>query len=145
LRKKAIESLSQDELEALECEWIFKARPSQVPPDGDWTTWLIQTGRGWGKTRTGAEFVIDSVRTGAAKRVHLVARAAADVRDVMVEGESGIIAVSPPTFRPVYEPSKRRLTWPNGAVATTFAAETPDQLRGPQCDLAWCDELASWR
>ena len=134
-----------DELEALECEWIFKARPSQIPPEGEWNTWLIQTGRGWGKTRTGSEFVIDSVRSGVAKRVHLVARAAADVRDVMIEGESGILTVSPPSFKPIYEPSKRRLTWPNGAIATTFAAENPDQLRGPQCDLAWCDELASWR
>jgi len=145
LRKKAIESLSRDELEALECEWIFKARPSQIPPEGNWNTWLIQTGRGWGKTRTGSEFVIESVRSGVARRVHLVARAAADVRDVMIEGESGILTVSPPSFKPIYEPSKRRLTWPNGAIATTFAAENPDQLRGPQCDLAWCDELASWR
>lgn len=145
MRKKAIESLSRDELEALECEWIFKARPSQIPPEGNWNTWLIQTGRGWGKTRTGSEFVIESVRSGVARRVHLVARAAADVRDVMIEGESGILTVSPPSFKPIYEPSKRRLTWPNGAIATTFAAENPDQLRGPQCDLAWCDELASWR
>jgi phage terminase large subunit-like protein len=142
---KIINEMDPDELGALENEWCFKARPEQILPVGDWNCWLIQTGRGWGKTRTGAESVIDAVRSGVAKRVHLVARAASDVRDVMVEGESGILSVSPPDFRPEYEPSKRRLTWPNGAVATTFSSEQPDQLRGPQCDFAWCDELASWR
>lgn len=140
-----INSLSKVELEALENEWVFKARPEQLPPRGDWNCWLIQTGRGWGKTRTGSEACIEAVRSGAAGRIHLVARAAADVRDVMVEGESGILAASPNDFRPIYEPSKRRLTWPNGAVATTFSSEQPDQLRGPQSDWAWCDELASWR
>ncbi|MAH47737.1 ATP-binding protein [Candidatus Pacearchaeota archaeon] len=144
-RQRIISSLDPAELEALDTEWCFKARPEQVSPPGEWNCWLIQTGRGWGKTRTGAESVIDAVRSGVASRVHLVARAASDVRDVMVEGESGILSVSPPGFRPEYEPSKRRLTWPNGAVATTFSSEQPDQLRGPQCDFAWCDELASWR
>ena len=134
-----------EELEALSREWMFSARPEQLPPPGDWTTWLIQTGRGWGKTRTGSEAVIEAVRSGAAKRVHLVARSAADARDVMVEGESGIMSSSPPDFRPEYEPSKRRLTWPNGATATTFSADKHDQLRGPQCDMAWADELAAWR
>jgi len=129
---KIVNEMAPDELEALESEWCFKARPEQILPLGDWNCWLIQTGRGWGKTRTGAESVIDAVRSGVAKRVHLVARAASDVRDVMVEGESGILSVSPPDFRPEYEPSKRRLTWPNGATATTFSSEQPDQLRGPQ-------------
>ena len=144
-RKRIVSKLDPAELDALENEWCFKARPDQIPPVGDWNCWLIQTGRGWGKTRTGAESVIEAVRSGVARRVHLVARAASDVRDVMVEGESGILSVSPPDFRPEYEPSKRRLTWPNGATATTFSSEQPDQLRGPQCDFAWCDELASWR
>lgn len=116
-----------------------------MPPSGDWLCWLIQTGRGWGKTRTGAETTIEMARSGKAKHIHLVARSAADVRDVMVEGESGILSISRDGFRPDYEPSKRRLTWPNGATATTFSADKPDQLRGPQCDWAWCDELASWR
>ena len=114
-------------------------------PTGSWLTWLIQTGRGWGKTRTGAETTIEMVKTGRAKRIHLIARSAADVRDVMIEGVSGIMNVSPPDFRPVYEPSKRRLSWPNGAVATTFSAAEPNLLRGPQCDWAHADELASWR
>ena len=80
-----------------------------------------------------------------ARRVALVARTAADVRDVIVEGESGILAISPPSERPTWEPSRRRLTWPNGAIATTYSADVPDQLRGPQHDLAWSDELAAWQ
>jgi len=102
-------------------------------------------GRGFGKTRSGAEWVRWLVETRQAKRIALVAPTAADVRDVMVEGESGILAVSPPWCRPNYEPSKRRLTWPNGAIAITFSADEPDRLRGPQSDAAWCDELGAWR
>jgi len=85
------------------------------------------------------------VASGAARRVALVARTAADVRDVLVEGESGILACCPAHERPTWEPSKRRLTWPSGAIATTYSADEPDQLRGPQHDAAWCDELAAWR
>lgn len=102
-------------------------------------------GRGFGKTRTGAEFIRDQVENAGKRRIALVGRTSSDVRDVMVEGESGLLGVSPPWFRPVYEPSKRRLTWPNGAVATTYTSDKPDQLRGPQHDLAWADELATWR
>lgn len=110
-----------------------------------WTTWLILAGRGFGKTRTGAETVIKWVREGHCKRLALVAEDSADARDVMVEGESGILACSPRDFKPKYEPSKRRLTWPNGAVASLFSAEDYDSLRGPQFDGAWCDELCKWR
>lgn len=120
------------------------ARPSQLMPDGDWYVWLIQTGRGWGKTRAGAEAVREVVESGQAKRIALVAETAADARDVMVEGESGIVAISPPNMRPDYEPSKRRLTWPNGAIATTYSADDPEQLRGPQHDFAWADEIGKW-
>lgn len=107
-------------------------------------------GRGFGKTRTGAETVRSwmcgktPLEAGRARRFALVGETAADVRDVMVEGPSGILAVHPPDFRPIYEPSKRRLTWPNGAMATTFNATEPDQLRGPEHDAAWSDELAKW-
>ena len=101
-------------------------------------------GRGWGKTRTGAEWVRAEEAAGA-RRFALVGRTAADVRDVMVEGESGLLAISPPWNRPTWVPSKRRLTWPSGAIATTYSADKPDQLRGPQHDRAWCDELAAWR
>lgn len=141
----AIETLTDDEAAALLYDWKFWARPSQLPPPGDWRVWLILAGRGFGKTRTGAETVIDRVRRGVSKRVGLIAPTAADARDVMVEGESGILACSPPDFRPLYEPSKRRLTWPNGAVATLFSAEEPDRLRGPQHDFIWADEPAAWK
>lgn len=125
--------------------WPVWARADQLPPRGPWRTWLILAGRGWGKSRTGAEFVRAEVKSGRAGRIALVARTAADVRDVIVEGESGILAISPKGERPTWEPSRRRLTWPNGAQATTYSAEEPDQLRGPQHDLAWTDELAAWR
>ena len=106
---------------------------------------MVRTGRGWGKTRTGAEFIRAEVEAGRARWIALVAASAADARDVMVEGESGILRISPPSCRPTYEPSKRRVTWPNGAQATMFSAAEYDQLRGPQCDTAWCDELAKWK
>lgn len=125
-------------------DWRFSARPEQLAPKTSWRNWLVLAGRGWGKTRCGAEFIINEVKDGRAKRIALVGRTAADCRDVMVEGQSGILACSPANFRPEYEPSKRRLTWPNGAVASTYSADKPDQLRGPQHDLAWADELAAW-
>ncbi len=125
--------------------WPWKhARANQHPPtDLEWLIWLIQTGRGWGKTRSGAEFTIERIRKGC-RRWALVGRSAGDIREVMVEGESGIMACSSNDFRPRYEPSKRRLTWPNGAVATTYSAEEPSLLRGPEHDGGWCDEMSSW-
>ena len=121
-------------------------RPAQTPPDGAWSTWLVNAGRGFGKTRTGAEWVAWLIRTGRARRVALVGATAADVRDVMVEGESGLLSLAwPDGMRPTYEPSKRRLTWPGGAIATTYSADEPNRLRGPQHDAAWCDEIAAWR
>ncbi len=143
--------VSQDRARELLFDWPFWARPQQLPPPGDWTTWLVLAGRGFGKTRCGAEWVRASVcgatplGAGAHRRVALVAETAADARDILVEGESGLLAVHPPGFRPKYEPSKRRLTWPNGARAWLYNAVEPDQLRGPQHDLAWADELAKWR
>jgi len=125
--------------------WDVWGRPDQQAPPGAWRTWLILAGRGWGKSRTGAEWVRAQATSGRASRIALVARTAADVRDVIVEGESGILAISPPHERPIWEPSRRRLTWPGGTIATTYSAEEPDQLRGPQHDAAWCDELAAWR
>lgn len=133
------------EARALLYQWGFWARPNQVPPAGEWRVWLVLAGRGFGKTRTGAELIRARVAARTVRRIALVAPTASDVRDVMVEGESGILAVSPPWQRPRYEPSKRRLTWRNGAIATLFSADEPERLRGPQHDAAWCDELASWR
>jgi phage terminase large subunit-like protein len=125
--------------------WETWAREKQLEPKGEWRVWLVRTGRGWGKTRVGAEWIRKQVEEGKARRIALVGRTVADVRDVMVEGSSGLIAVSPPWDKPDYEPSKRRITWKNGAVATCFSADKPDQLRGPEHDTAWADELASWR
>src|ERR1700743_316405 len=131
--------------DALENDWSLHARPNQLPPPGlDWTIWLLLAGRGFGKTRAGAEFVRAGVEGGRGRRVALVTSTAADGRDVVVEGESGLLAISSPWQRPIYEPSKRRLTWPNGAVGTLYSAEEGDRLRGPQHDLAWADELAAW-
>ncbi len=98
-----------------------------------------------GKTRLASEWILERVRTGKAKRISLLGATAADVRDVMVEGESGILNVALDHERPLYEPSKRRLTFPGGAVATTFSADEPERLRGPQSDTIWGDEPASWR
>ncbi len=150
-REKILSELSPEVKARLKYEWTFWARPNQLPPEGDWATWLILAGRGFGKTRTGAETIRDWVcgttplSAGKCSRIALVAETAADARDVMVEGESGLLAVHPPDFKPTYSPSLRRITWPNGAVATLYNATEPDQLRGPQHDAAWCDELAKWR
>ena len=134
--------------DTLQWDWTFWGRPEQqAPPGDDWNLWLLLAGRGFGKTRTAAEWVREQAKytnTGQ-RRFALVARTAADVRDVIVEGESGIINVSPPSERPHYEPSKRRLTWPNGNTATLFTADEPDSLRGPQFTHAWGDEVAAWR
>lgn len=116
-----------------------------MPEGDDWLTWLILAGRGFGKTRVGGETVVEWVRSGACGRLALIAPTAGDARDVMLEGESGIVAVSAADgFPAVYEPSKRRVTWPNGAMATLYSAEEPDRLRGPQHDGAWVDEIAAW-
>ena len=125
-------------------QWAELAREEQKPPGGDLSTWLYMAGRGAGKTRAGSEWVHQQVRDGA-RRIALVGATAADCRDVMVEGESGLLATASPMDMPLYEPSRRRLTWQSGAIATTYSAEEPDRLRGPQHDAAWCDELAAWR
>lgn len=148
-QKKFLAELSDQQALDLEYNWDFWSRPSQRAPIGAWRIWLLLAGRGFGKSRCGAEFVREKVGQGY-RRIALIGRTAADVRDVMIEGESGILAKSHPDFRPVYEPSKRRLTWPDdkygkGAIATAYSADKPDQLRGPQHDLAWGDEFAAWR
>ena len=127
------------------------ARDDQTPPSGDWRSWLILGGRGAGKTRAGAEWVKaratgHGITSGPlAKRIALVAPTIGEARMVMIEGVSGLLAVHDERWRPVFEPTKRQLTWPNGCVAQVFSAEEPDGLRGPQFDLAWCDELAKWK
>ena len=141
-----INSLSEEQAVDAIYDWKLWARPNQLPPGGtDWFTWLILAGRGFGKTRVGAEWIRNLANNCYTPRLALVGPTAADVRDTMIEGESGILACSPPSFRPTYIPSKRKLEWPNGVVAFTYSSEEPERLRGPQHGAAWCDEAASWK
>ena len=143
-------------IETAKYDWQHLARPEQLAPAGDWSCWLILAGRGFGKTRTGAEWVRSMMcgstplSAGKCRHIGLLAETAADARDVMVgsgraPGQgSGLLQVHPKDFMPVYEISKDRLTWPNGAVATIYNATDPDQLRGPEHDGMWIDELAKF-
>ena len=126
-------------------DWPQQARPEQRLPHGSWRLWLIMAGRGFGKTRTGAESVRHWVMKEGYRRIALVGQSEADVRQIMIEGESGILNIHPHHERPTYEPSRRLLSWPNGAVAIAYSAENYEQLRGPQFDAAWVDELAKFR
>jgi phage terminase large subunit-like protein len=129
---------------ALADDWSLKARPEQLAPSGDWwSVWLLLAGRGFGKTRAGTGWVRQQKLAGCG-RIALIAPTAADCRDVLVEGPSGILATSPNHDRPIYESSKRRIVWNNGAIATTYSAEEAERLRGPEHDAAYCDELGAW-
>ena len=144
-REALLAQLYPKEAASLEYDWRgLWARPSQLPPPEPWKVWLILSGRGWGKTRCGVEQVVHWAQTPN-QRLALVAETAADARAVLVEGESGIFACSPPWNMPVYQPTKRRVTWANGTMATTYSGDAPEQLRGPQHHYAWCDEIAKWR
>lgn len=154
-RAKTLARLKPDTAEYIQTRWLEFARLDQLPPvlaqsGAPWTTWLFLGGRGAGKTRAGAEWVRGVVAgwpefsSYKARSIALVGETAQDVREVMIEGLSGILAVHPRGERPRWESSRRRLVWNNGAVAHAFSAEEPDQLRGPQFDFAWCDELAKW-
>jgi phage terminase large subunit-like protein len=128
---------------ALARDWALWARDDQLTPPGDWTYWLILAGRGWGKTRTGAEWVRSEVKRS--RFVNLIGATADDARDIMIEGESGILSICPRGERPEYKPSQRKLAWPNGAVSLIFTADEPERLRGKQHEKLWADELAAWR
>lgn len=130
-------------LEALKYRWDINARIKQVLPEAPFFVWLILAGRGFGKTRTGAETVRQWIKNSP--MVNLVGATADDARDIMIEGESGILAICPKDERPLYVASKRRLEWPNGAVSLIFTADEPERLRGKQHMKVWADELASWR
>ncbi len=136
---------ANDEVRFCHGNWGVIGHPYQHPPGGDWTVWLLLGGRGAGKTRAGAEWVRGLAASGGAGRIALVGETMADVREVMIEGPSGILAVHARGGRPAWIPSRRRLEWPNGAVALAFSAEDPESLRGPQFDAAWADELGKWR
>lgn len=144
-RNAVLNELTPEDAAALLYDWRFLARPEQIAPSGDWRIWLVSAGRGYGKTRLGAEWVRMMAETGQAKRIALVGRTLADVREVMLDGESGLLSICPPWNRPIYHPTRRRLVWANGAVALAYSGDKPDQLRGPQHDAAWADELAAWR
>ncbi|MEP7294028.1 MAG: terminase family protein, partial [Chloroflexota bacterium] len=145
-RTEALSELTDEEALALAYDWTFWARPKQLPPPGDWFCWLIRSGRGFGKTRTGAQSVIQRAKDLPQFPIALVGQTKADVRDTMIElGDSSILKCAPPWFMPEYEPSKRRLTFPNGAVAIIYSGDEPDQLRGPQHGYAWVDELAKFK
>lgn len=131
-RRAAWAALSETEQRALAWHWRLWARPEQLAPPGDWRLWLILAGRGFGKTRAGAEWVRHIASTDPQARIALVGGSLGEARAVMVEGESGILATSPPRGRPKFEPSLKRLTWPNGAQATLYSAAEPESLRGPQ-------------
>ena len=138
-------NLQPGEAEELLHRWHLWARPSKLPPPGDWRVWLLMAGRGFGKTRAGAEWVRGFAESGAARSIALVGDTEEDVRQVMVEGPSGLLAVSPPRGRPQWHRSLRRLEWPSGAVARCFSASDPEQLRGPEFDLGWADEIGKWQ
>ncbi|MET0313341.1 MAG: terminase family protein [Hansschlegelia sp.] len=144
-------SSAKNEIKNLNVDWQAWAREDQLPPGGDWTTWLLLGGRGAGKTRAGAEWVraaalgLGGFAGRPAGRIALVAETYADLREVMVDGVSGLLSVHPRWERPSWEASRRRLVWSNGAIAQGFSAEDPEALRGPQFDAAWSDEIGKWR
>jgi phage terminase large subunit-like protein len=143
-RREMLAKMPPAEREEMLTYWDLWARIDQVAPAGDWRTWLIMAGRGFGKTRAGAEWVRSVAEADPAARIALVAASLGEARAVMVEGESGLLAVAPVRRRPQFEPSLRRLAWPNGAQATLYSAGEPESLRGPQHSHAWCDEIAKW-
>lgn len=144
-RAQVIRALPLEDRRSLAKSWGWTARPSQLPPDGDWSVWLILAGRGFGKTRTGAEWVTSMAMRHPGARFALVGPTAHDVQSVMLEGESGLLAVAPEGWRPEWRATRRELHWPNGAMASLVSAVDPDSLRGPQFHFAWCDEIAAWQ
>ena len=151
VQRSFLDDLTHEELLALPFMFDFWAMPHQLPPEGNWRSWVIMGGRGAGKTRAGAEWVRAAVEgsrptdPGRCHRIALVGETLDQVREVMVFGESGILACSPPDRRPQWHATRRMLIWPNGATAQAFSAHEPESLRGPQFDGAWVDELAKWK
>jgi phage terminase large subunit-like protein len=148
-RKAALEKLTPEEREALFYYWAFFARPNQLPPE-QWGRagcylWIIRAGRGWGKTRTGAETFINKIQNEGYRYTSLCAATASEVRDIQIKGESGILQCCPPWFTPEYRPSEKKLLWPNGAVTSFFYGSEPELSRGAQSDLIWFDELHKYR
>ncbi len=143
----AFDSLSEAERDVLLGDWPSWAHEGQLPPDDDWRVWVLLAGRGFGKTRAGAEWVSAFARANPGAAVALVAATADEARAVMVEGRSGLRAVARRQEREkmLWEPSRRRLVFASGAEAFLYSAANPESLRGPEHHIAWCDELAKWR
>ncbi|MEM6856825.1 MAG: terminase family protein [Pseudomonadota bacterium] len=144
MRNRVTRALNQSERNEFDYHWEMMARPAQLAPPGDWRIWMVMAGRGFGKTRAGSEWVRQIAENQPEARIALVSSSVAEARSVMVEGESGIMACAPPERRPIFEPSLRRLRFPNGAQAQIFSAAEPENLRGPQHSHAWCDEIGKW-
>lgn len=144
-RRRVLRGLTAPQVRALEDEWWPWARRGQIAPPGDWRVWLIRAGRGFGKTRAGAEWVTRFARETPDARIALVGGTAQDVRQVMIEGTSGLIAVARDDEPVRWRRSAGRLDFASGAVAQIYSAEAPEKLRGPEHHAAWCDELAKWR
>lgn len=139
-----LETLDAGAINALVHDWQLWARDDQLPPSEPWLTWLLLGGRGAGKTRAGAEWVRLIALANADARIALIGETLGDARSVMVEGVSGLLAVHADHERPNYEPSKKQITWNNGAIAQIFSADDPESLRGPQHSHVWADEVAKW-
>ena len=143
-RERVLAGLDGAAAQALAHDWGWLARPEQRAPEGGWRIWLMMAGRGFGKTRAGAEWVRSVAENDPGARIALVGATLGEARSVMVEGASGLLAIAPWWNRPVYSPALRRLLWPNGAMATLFGAAEPEGLRGPQFSHGWADEIAKW-
>ena len=143
-REKWLAKQNQDELWTREYDWTFWSRTDQRPPESDWRVWFVMAGRGFGKTRMAAEWVRAQAEADGTLRIALVAATLHEARTVMIEGESGLLAIAPDEMRPTWEPSLKRLVWPTGAIANVFAASEPEGLRGPEHHIAWADEVAKW-
>lgn len=143
-RQALLAAMSEQQRRPLRRYWPLWAHDGQLPPDGDWLAWLILAGRGFGKTRAGAEWVRAIAEADPEARIALVGASLGEVRSVMVEGESGLLAIAPRGQRPKFEPSKRQLQWPGGGRAMLYSAGEAESLRGPQHSHAWCDEIAKW-
>ena len=139
-----LEQLGELGRETLLHDWAVHARPEQLPPSGDWRIWLMLAGRGFGKTRSGAEWVRSIAERDGSARIALVGATMMEARSVMVEGESGLLSIAPWWDRPVWHPALKRLVWKSGAQAMVLGAAEPDSLRGPQFTHGWADELAKW-
>lgn len=144
-REEYLGTLEPEVLAALKYNWEFWARPNQLPPEGNWNTWLVLAGRGFGKTRMGSEWIRKKAKENPGCRIALIAETAADARDVMILGDSGLVNIDPELTVDSWSPTNRRLSWPNGSQAWCYNATEPDQLRGPQHHFAWIDELAKFR